>query len=179
MTRLVPVPRSVKCCRKDLVQHQAHCPTHKAAKAIKSIQKSAKCLEQQLENEYQKRARAETDAATMRRDMNEMEEDREILEDKLIKKDEDLKTIHATNASHQRELAHIKRFREAELDETLKTFFGGENNPDVDDDACRDLAVQLRFKMLPDTTNHEERDAKFARHDSLRSKTTAGSSSGA
>ena len=51
--------------------------------------------------------------------------------------------------------------------------------PDVDDDARRDLAVQLRFKMLPDTTNHEERDAKLARHDSLRSKTTAGSSSGA
>ena len=54
--------------------------------------------------------------------------------------------------------------------------------PDVDDDARRDLAVQLRFKMLPDTTNHEERDANFARNDSLRRKpteTTAGSSSGA
>ena len=175
----MPVPRSVRCCRRDLVQHQAHCPTHQAAKAIKSILKSATCLEQQLENEYQKRERAETDAATMRRTMNEMEEDREILVNKLIKKDEDLKTSHATDARHQRELAHVKRFREAELDETIKTFFGGENNPDVDDDACRDLAVQLRFKMLPDTTNHEERDAKFARHDSLRSKTTGGSSSGA
>lgn len=122
----MPVPRSVKCCRKDLVQHQAHCPTHQAAKAIKSIQKSAKCLEQQLENEYQKRERAETDAATMRRTMNEMEEDREILVDKLIKKDKELKSIHTTDARHQRDLAHVKRFREAELDETLKTFFGGE-----------------------------------------------------
>ena len=84
------------------MQHQAHCPTHQAAKAIKSIQKSAKCLEQQLENEYQKRERAETDAATMRRTMNEMEEDREILVDKLIKKDKELKTIHATDARHQR-----------------------------------------------------------------------------
>ena len=90
---------------------------------------------------------------------------------KLTKKTRDLETSHATDARHQRDLAHVKRFREAELDETIKSFFGGKEHPE--------LALHIRFKMLPDTKNHDEGDAKFARHDSLRSKTTAGSSSGA
>ena len=60
---------------RDLVQHQARCPTHQAAKAIESIQKSADCLKQQLENEYRHRATAEADALTLKRTINEMEED--------------------------------------------------------------------------------------------------------
>ena len=76
--------------------------------------------------------------------MNEMEEDREILVNRLDQKEEDLKTSHAKDARHQRELAHVKRFREAELDETLQTFFGGD-----DANAAARARERLQLAQLP------------------------------
>ena len=137
------------------MQHQAHCPTHQAAKAIKSILKSAACLEQQLENEYQKRERAETDAATLRRTMNEMEEDREILMKKLDKKTRDLEMSHASDEQNQRELAAHKRFRGPDLDETIKAYFGGKEHPD--------LALQIRFTLCTRTRRIKRKETQSLR----------------